>query len=107
VERLPGSAEHDPFERLAMSAPNRFAQAVQRPAPQPVAVPAPPRVRKYTILLNSTDLTAIDEDVVRLQRASGLRVDRSQVIPALLRQLQVDETLYAEVLRSLTDGTLS
>ena len=87
-----------------MSAPNRFAQAVQRPAPQPVAVPAPPQVRKYTILLNSTDLTAIDEDVLGLQRASGLRVDRSQVIRALLRQLHVDETLYAEVLRSLTDG---
>ena len=59
-----------------MSAPNRFAQAVQRPAPQPVAVPAPPQARKYTILLNSTDLTAIDEDLLRLQRASGLRVDR-------------------------------
>ena len=91
-----------------MSAPNRFAAAVQRPVQQqPTAVPASPPARKYTILLNPSDLKAIDEDVLRLQNATGLRVDRSQVIRALLRQLHADESLYAEVLRSLTDGTPS
>lgn len=85
-----------------MSAPNRFAAAVQRPVQQPTAVAAVPPARKYTILLNPSDLKAIDEDVLRLQNASGLRVDRSQVIRALLRQLHADESLYAEVLRRLT-----
>ena len=89
-----------------MSAPNRFAQAVQRPAQQPAASIASPR-RKYTILLDQSDLRAIDEDVLRLQNASGLRVDRSEVIRALLRQLHTDESLYAEVLRSLTAVTPS
>jgi uncharacterized glyoxalase superfamily metalloenzyme YdcJ len=90
-----------------MSAPNRFAQAVQRPAQQPAAVPAVPPRRKYTILLDQSDLRAIDEDVMRLQNASGLRVDRSEVIRALLRQLHTDESLYAEVLRGLTAVTPS
>lgn len=90
-----------------MSAPNRFAQAVQRPAQQPTTAPAAPLRRKYTILLDQSDLRAIDEDVMRLQNASGLRVDRSEVIRALMRQLHTDESLYAEVLRGLTDGVPS
>ena len=81
----------------------RFARALQRPAPQPVAVPAPPQVRKYTILpfyagIRIIETVRPDLDDIQLSAGKGtLRVlgkgDKIREIP-IHPQLRTDLHLW-------------
>ena len=73
---------------------------VTKKAPTPESVNEP--TRKYTVLLTNTVAATIDEDVLRLRRHTAKRVDRSQVVRALLELLHEDESVYAEVARRIT-----
>jgi len=81
----------------------RFGQvAAQRTAP---AGPAPVPVgstRKYTVLLDAVIAADFDEDLLRLRRGTGKRIDKSQVVRELVSLLHEDPALMAEVTHRLT-----
>ncbi len=81
----------------------RFGQvAAQRTAPAgPTSVPVA-STRTYTVLLDATIAADFDEDLLRLRRGTGKRIDKSQVVRELVSLLHEDPALMAEITHRLT-----
>lgn len=76
---------------------SRFgAVATTRSTPSS-AVPVDRPQRKYTVLLAGEVADDLDGDVLRLQIATGRRVDKATVIRELVALLHEDPTLLAQV----------
>lgn len=82
---------------MAATKGNRFAAvAANRAAPTPTPASAD-AVRKYTVLLTERVAVDFDDDIARLRRQLGRRVDKSAVIRTLLTLLHEDDELYGRV----------
>ena len=81
---------------MAAKGAARFAAvAAQRPTIPPAATGS--GTRKYTVLLDSEIASNFDEDLLRLRRNTGKRIDKSQVVRELVALLHEDPALMAEV----------
>lgn len=88
----------------ATAKPNRFgAAATNRSAPTPTPGSVGEKQRKYTLLLNSSVAADFDEDTLALSRQVGRRVDKSEIVRALVDLLHTDEGVLAQVSRRLSD----
>lgn len=57
---------------------------------------------KYTVLLSAHVAAELDEDLLKLRRQTGRKVDKSEVIRILIDLLHKDETLFDQVARRIT-----
>jgi hypothetical protein len=95
-------------ESAGATKPNRFgAVAAERKAPTPTPGSSGEKMSKYTILLSPRVATELDEDVLRLRRQTGRKIDKSEIIRALVQLLHSDESLFNEVVGRLTGTTPS
>lgn len=86
----------------AADRPNRFGAAVtKRTAPEPTPGSVGEKHRKYTILLSNAVSMDLDEDMVALSRQAGRRVDKSEVLRALVDLLHTDPALMSQVAERL------
>lgn len=82
----------------AETKPNRFSAVVdKRVAPIPTPGSAGERMSKYTVLLSTRVAAELDEDLLRLRRQTARKVDKSEVIRALVDLLHTDEELFVQV----------
>ena len=58
---------------------------------------------KYTVLLSTRVATELDEDLLRLRRQTGRKVDKSEVIRSLVHLLHTDPDLFDQVARRVAD----
>ncbi len=78
--------------------PNRFSvQVDKRTGPTPPPGSAGERMSKYTVLLSTRVAMELDEDLLRLRREATRKVDKSEVIRALVGLLHSDDTLFDQV----------
>ena len=85
---------------MAAARGNRFA-AVAATRATPTTSGSADAVRKYTVLLTEPVAVDVDDDIARLRRQLGRRVDKSAVIRALLDLLHEDDELFACVVDGL------
>ena len=84
----------------------RFQRAAVPPArrvePDPVASAAQAKgTSKFTVIFARRDAEALDEFVLRARRHAGRKVDKSEIIRALLALVHEDPTLAAAVFEKL------
>lgn len=88
---------------MATAGRNRFEAAVEkRKAPTPTPGSVGEKQRKYTLLLNSSVALDFDEDMVAVSRKVGRKVDKSEVVRALVGLLHTDPALIEQVGRRLS-----
>lgn len=88
---------------MAAEGAARFGQVARQRTAPPAPVPAPAgSTRKYTVLLDAVIAADFDEDLLRLRRGTGKRIDKSQVVRELVSLLHEDPGLMAEVTHRLT-----
>jgi hypothetical protein len=66
-------------------------------APHAGSVPSASTVRKYTLLVPAGEAVALDELMIRARRRTGQRVDKSEILRALLALAVDDAALFAQV----------
>lgn len=64
---------------------------------QPAVAPAEERLSKFTVILSARDAADFDALVLTARRALGRRVDKSEVVRALIGLMSNDAALRAEV----------
>ncbi len=88
----------------AASKPNKFgAAAIKRSGPTPTPGSVGERQRKYTLLLNSSVASDFDEDALALSRQAGRKVDKSEIVRALVDLLHTDPSVMTQVSQRLSD----
>lgn len=81
---------------------NRFGAVAARSVdPRPPVPAVGEELRKYTIKLTPALADLSDGDVLTIRRRLGRKVDKSEVVRALLTQLHDDPTLLDTVVDSL------
>lgn len=83
--------------------PNRFSDAAKRESSETTTSTEDQRKRKYTILLTAAMSADLEDDALTISRQVGRRVDKSDVLRALVAMLHADPTLVDEVSRHLRD----
>ncbi len=88
----------------AANKPNKFgAAATKRSGPIPTPGSVGERQRKYTLLLNSSVASDFDEDALALSRQAGRKVDKSEIVRALVDLLHTDPSVMVQVSQRLSD----
>ncbi|MGI8459083.1 MAG: hypothetical protein ACR2LI_13355 [Propionibacteriaceae bacterium] len=87
-----------------MATANRFASAAAiRSGPTPTPGSVGEETRKYTLLLTTTAANQLDEDLLNVRRTVGKKIDKSEVIRALIGLLHDDPALVDKVVDRLSD----